>query len=83
MRPERLGADPFLDHDEGVRSECSLNPAETLRVDGGAIFDAARLRPDSRNVGRKRFEHALPLARIGGDNGENMDHGDRLPLRIR
>jgi hypothetical protein len=31
----------------------------------------------------KCFEHALPLAWIGGDNGENMNHGAHLPLGFR
>src|ERR1700724_3719040 len=83
MRLERLGACPFLDHDEGIRSKRGLESTEASGVDRSTVFDAALLRPDTRNIGLKCFEHALPLAWIGGDNGENMNHEAHLPLGIR
>ena len=39
------------------------------------VFDAAGLRVDGRHVGAEGGEHLIALAGLGGDDGENMDHG--------
>lgn len=47
---------------------------ERGRIDRGAVFDAARLGQHGRAVGGEGFEQSGALARLGGDDGDDVDH---------
>src|SRR6516162_10540882 len=74
VRPQRLGALPFLDHDKGVGSEFGLKAADPLGVDRGPVFDAALLGVHRRYVGGEFLEDRLPHAGFGGYDRDDMDH---------
>src|SRR5436190_8450878 len=75
MGLERVHALPLLDHQERIRAPVLLDRQRRIGVDRGAIFDAALLGAHRRNVGAERSEHFLALARLCGDDGDDMDHG--------
>ena len=76
-RAEVLEALPFLDHDEGVRTE--LGAGAAFGIDHRAIFDAALFGVDGRHVGAEKGENLVALAGLRRDDREHMDHFGQLP----
>src|SRR5689334_4714757 len=74
MGLERVGTFPLLDHDEGVGAELGLERTHALGVDRGAVLDAALLGTHRRHVGAEVAEDLVPLAGLGGDDGDDVDH---------
>ena len=64
MRLQRLHALPFLQHDERVRAEFGLEAAQTLGVNGRAVFDAALLGMDGGHVGPELPQDRLHAGRV-------------------
>src|SRR5262249_31540489 len=83
VRLQRVRALPFLDHDKGVGAELGLKAADAVGVDSGAVFDAAVLGVDRRHVGMKFREDRVAHSGLGGNDGNDMDHGDGPPQAMR
>ena len=79
VRPQRLGALPFLDHDESVGPELGLKASDPLGIDRRAIFDAALLGMHRGHIGAEFLEDRFAHAGLGGDDGDDVDHV--FPLR--
>ena len=78
---ERLLAFPFLDHHETIRSELRQPLRPAFAVDGRSIFDTASFRAHfSKNVA-ERGQNRASLARLCGDNGNDVDH-DLYPICV-
>ena len=75
MRAEVIQAFPLLDDQEGVLAEPGLERADAFGIDGRAIFDAAGFGVDRGHVGAEGFQDRFALAGLGGDDGDDMDHG--------
>ena len=73
VRLEVIRALPFLDHHERVRA--IRRRSHVLDVDRRAVFDAAGFGEHGRPVRREGFEHGGALAGLGGDDGDDVDHG--------
>src|SRR5262245_5438111 len=73
MGPEVVHGLPLLDDDEGVRPE--LGERAAIGVDRGAVLDAALLGMHRRHIGLEVPEDLVPLAGLGGDDGDDVDHG--------
>src|SRR5262245_32040031 len=63
---------PLLDHHERVRT--IVRGAHRLDIDRRAVLDAARLREHRGPVGGEVLQHLAALARLGGDDGDDVDH---------
>src|SRR3954469_23704192 len=74
VRLERLGIAPLFDHDECVGTKFRLEAAYSIGVNSRSVLDAAILGANGGNVGSKRFEYFFALARVGGEDGYNVDH---------
>ena len=74
MRFERCGVSPLFDEDEGVGAKLGLETAESFGVDGEVVLYAAVFCAYGRNVGFSRSQHGFTHARLGGDDGYDVDH---------
>jgi len=74
MRFQRLDALPLLDHHERIRTGRGLELEHRAGIDGGRIFDASLLGQHGGHVRSKRFQHGIALPRLGGDDGDDVDH---------
>ncbi len=75
---QRLDALPLLDHREGVRAKFRLEFQRGHGIDGGFVFDASPFRSHCGNVGMEGLEDGVALASLGGDYGDDVDHGGGL-----
>src|SRR6185312_6706157 len=80
MRLERGRIGPLLDDDKSVGPELGLDRTHALGIDGGPVFDAALLGMHGRHVGAEFLEDRVALAGLGGDDGDDVDHGCRSSL---
>src|SRR3954468_23865628 len=74
VRLQRFHALPFLDGEKGVRAPFRLELQRVLRIDGGAVLDATLLGPHRGHVGAELAQDFVALARLAGNDGDNMDH---------
>jgi len=81
MGGERGHIGPLLDHHEGVRSKAGLGRGAVRHVHGGAVLDAPGLGQHGGYVGPELLQHGLPLSRLRGDDGNDMNHDALLPVR--
>src|SRR5689334_15097602 len=72
MRLQRLGALPLLDYQERV---LAIFRWRAFGVDRRSVLDAAGLGMHRRHVCPELLQDRFPHARLGGDDGDDMDHG--------
>src|SRR5262245_40614861 len=82
MGLQRLGVAPFFHENEGVPTDLRLKAAEALGVDRDVVLDAAVLRTHRGEVGARGLQYAVPHAGLGGDDGDDVDHGFSLVVIV-
>ena len=60
--------------DEGLPEASVITCDNVITIPKGTL-DAARLGMDRRHIGAKGLQYGVALAGLGGDDGEDVDHG--------
>ena len=79
---QSVHAGPLLDHHKRVGSTGGLKGRCWCCVDGRPVFDAPLLGQDRRHIGAEMLQHGLAHARLGGDDGQYMNHGVSPLFRV-
>ncbi|MCY1383827.1 hypothetical protein D9M69_719920 [compost metagenome] len=78
---QRRQRGPLLDDHESVGPEAGLRRRNALCVDRGPVLDAALFGQHGGAVGDEGFEQTGALAGLGGDDGNDLDHGTGSPVK--